>query len=164
MKNYFIKLFLVFVSLLIGIQIFAEPDISTLKFAEFEPLLHKNTDSVYVINFWATWCIPCRREMPEFVKIQDTYKDKKVKIILVSLDFVNQIDETLIPFLIKNKVHSQVILLNDPDSNSWIDKVDRKWTGSLPATLIYNLKSRYFVEDELNYEKIKLKIDQLLKN
>jgi len=164
MKNHFIKFFLVFASFCIGTQLTAQFNISTLKFAEFEPLLHKNTDSVYVINFWATWCIPCRRELPEFVKIQAAYLAKKVKIILVSLDFVNQIDETLIPFLIKNKVNSQVILLNDPDSNSWIDKVDKEWTGSLPATLIYNRKSRYFVEDELNYAKLKLKIDQLSEN
>ena len=82
----------------------------------------------------------------------------------MSLDFVNQKEESLIPFLIKNNVNSEVILLNDPDSNKWIDKVDTGWTGSLPATLIYNSKTRYFIEDELNYEKIKLKIDQLSEN
>jgi thiol-disulfide isomerase/thioredoxin len=164
MKNLFIKSFLILLCSLTVTNLHASTNISVLKFDELEPLLHKNNDSIYIINFWATWCVPCRKELPEFEKIRDAYKSKKVKVLLISLDFVNQKEETLIPFLIKNNVNSQVILLNDPDSNKWIDKVDTNWTGSIPATLIYNNKTRFFVEDVLNYEKIKLKIDQLSEN
>jgi thiol-disulfide isomerase/thioredoxin len=139
----------------------AQSEVPILRFKELEPLLYNNNDTVYVINFWATWCIPCRKEIPEFEKIQNEFQNQKVKIILVSLDFANQINESLIPYLIKNQVKSKVVLLNDPDMNSWIDKVNPAWTGSLPATLFYNKNTRYFVEDELNYEKIKLNIEKL---
>jgi thiol-disulfide isomerase/thioredoxin len=164
MKNHMIKVFLIFFYFILEINNQAQTNISVLNYNGLEPLLHKNTDTTYIINFWATWCIPCRKELPEFEKIHDAYKGKKVKIILVSLDFVNQMHESLVPYLIKNKVNSEVVLLNDPNSNEWINKVDPEWTGSLPATLFYRKNTRYFIEDILNYEKIKMKIDQLSQN
>ena len=128
-----------------------------------EPLLNKGDDKTYVINFWATWCKPCVKELPVFEKLNSEYKKKGVEVILVSLDFPNQIDDVLLPFIQKEKLKSEVILLDDPDQNNWIPKIDEKWTGSIPATLIYNKNSREFYEQSFTYTELKQKLENFLK-
>jgi thiol-disulfide isomerase/thioredoxin len=130
-------------------------------FSAFEKYLHQDSDTVYVINFWATWCGPCKRELPEFEKIHQAYSGEKVKVLLVSLDFPSQIEKGLQAYLNNNMITAGVILLNEPDANSWIDKVDPAWTGSLPATLVYKGKNRLFFEKELFYQDINNSIHSL---
>jgi thiol-disulfide isomerase/thioredoxin len=126
-------------------------DIKILRFDQLDPLLHQNTDTIYVVNFWATWCIPCRKELPAIEKIHKDFSDKPVEVLLVSLDSPNQIEGSLIPFLANNNITARVVLLNDPNSNLWINKVDSSWSGSIPATLVYNKNNREFFEKELDY-------------
>lgn len=133
-----------------------------LSFDEFEPLLHKQNDTVYVINFWATWCKPCIKELPDFEKLNKNYEDDKVKVYLVSLDFPNKHEELLLPFMEKNNIKSQVIHLTDTDANSWIDKVSPLWSGSIPATLIYKRNSAEFHEATLTYEELKNIVESYL--
>jgi len=138
--------------------------IHSLNFDELQPLLNKNNDTTYVINFWATWCKPCVKELPAFEKLNKEYKDKRVKVILVSLDFPKQLESKLIPFVESRKIESQVVLLNDPDANSWIPKVDAFWTGAIPATLIYNANDRKFYERSFTYKELEQKLKLTLKH
>ena len=131
-----------------------------VNFADFEPYLGAKSDTVYVINFWATWCGPCRRELPNMEKIHQDYSGKKVRVLLVSLDFPNQ-QKGLQQFLSSNHITAPVILLNEPDANAWIDKVDPSWSGALPATLIYKGKDRLFFEKELTYRDVNSSIVSL---
>lgn len=118
-------------------------------FADFEKeILNRSGDSVYVINFWATWCKPCVKELPFFDRIKSEYADKKVKVILVSLDDRRYVEDRLVPFIQNRNVQSEVVLMSVPDANSWIDKVDTEWSGSIPATVFYNNKKRMFKEEE----------------
>ncbi len=126
-----------------------------LSFEEFEPLLRKQNDTVYVINFWATWCKPCIKELPDFEKLNEAYSKQKVKVYLVSLDFPKKHEELLLPFIKKNNLKSQVIHLTDTDANKWIDKVSPLWTGSIPATVIYKGNSAEFYETTLTFEELK---------
>lgn len=133
-------------------------------FDALEPLLKKNNDSTYVINFWATWCVPCVKELPYFEELLAKYQENKMKVILVSLDFVNQAQKSLLPYLKKNELKSNVVLLDDNDANRWINKVDSSWSGAIPATLIYNRSMRTFYEksfifEELETEYLKFKSD-----
>lgn len=134
-------------------------------FDQFEHLLHQQTDSLYVINFWATWCVPCVKEMPAFNEIAEKYSNDKLKVLLVSLDMPRHIESRLLPFIKKHEVKSEVILLDDPDFNSWIDKVDPSWGGGIPATLIYSKNDRSFYEQSFEFEElnniIKTKISKL---
>lgn len=139
-----------------------EREIEVLNFEQLEPRLHMDTDTTYVINFWATWCIPCRKELPYFEQVHLENKNSgKTKVLLVSLDFSSKIESSLIPFLEKNKITAPVALLSDPNSNSWIDKVDPTWSGSLPATIIYKGSKREFFEAELDYTSINQTINKL---
>ncbi len=132
-----------------------DPTIKVLDFNGLKPYLEKENDTTYIINFWATWCAPCIKELPHFQKINDEYADKKLKVLLVSLDFERQIESRLMPFIRKHKVTPEVIVLSDPDSNGWIDKVDQSWSGSIPATIFYNKDKRMFFEKEFTYAEIK---------
>jgi len=123
-------------------------------FNEFEHWLHKDTDSIYVINFWATWCAPCVKEIPDFEKIHAKYNDEKVKVLFVSLDFPNQIESRVIPFIERFDMKGQVVLLNDPRANRWIPLVSEQWSGAIPATLIYGNGYREFYEREFNFEEL----------
>jgi thiol-disulfide isomerase/thioredoxin len=130
-------------------------NIPVYDFKSFEPLLHINNDTTYVVNFWATWCKPCVAELPYFEQLHEAYKAKKVKVLLVSLDFSSQIEKKLIPFLEKRPLQSTVIVLDDPDANSWIDKVDASWSGAIPATVIFKGTKRGFFERSFeNYAEL----------
>jgi len=117
------------------------------------PLLQQNEKGkTYVVNFWATWCKPCVDELPVFEKLKADYKDKNVEVLLVSLDFPNQIETQLLPFIEKNKIQSKVVVLDDPNQNKWINAIDKTWSGALPATIIYNENKRAFFEQSFSEE------------
>ena len=138
-----------------------DKNIPVLDFSAFEKYLNQDSDTVFVINFWATWCGPCRRELPEFEKIHETYSNEKVRVLLVSLDFPSMLEKGLKTYLKNNLITAGVVLLDEPDANAWIEKVDKSWTGSLPATLVYKGKNRLFYEKELTYRDINSSIHSL---
>lgn len=120
----------------------------------FEGFLSKKDDNVYVINFWATWCAPCIKELPYFEELNAKYEDKNVEVILVSLDFPKQYEKKLIPFIHEKQLRSKVIALDDPKMNDWIPKVDADWSGAIPATIIYNKEKSQFYERSFNLEEL----------
>ncbi len=116
--------------------------------------LNRDNNTTYVVNFWATWCVPCVEELPHFEKLNAEYKNDDVKVLLVSLDMRKMIESKLIPFLKDKQLKSEVVVMTDPDSNSWIPKVDSTWSGALPATIIYNKDKRKFYEQSFTYEEL----------
>lgn len=131
-----------------GNHVFGQ-EIPEMNFNQLEPYLQKDNDSTYVVNFWATWCKPCVKEIPDFLEAASELKREKVKFIFVSLDFPGQKASRLIPFVDQYNMHELVILLNDPDSNKWISKVHHEWSGAIPATLIYKGVDKSFLEKSL---------------
>ena len=128
--------------------------VEEVNFDELSPLLHQNSDTTYVVNFWATWCKPCVEEMPHFLEVASELKDEKVKFIFVSLDFPTQKESRLLPFIEKYEMDERVILLNDPNSNEWIEKVSSDWSGAIPATFVYRKESSSFHESSLSKEEL----------
>ncbi len=139
-----------------------EISVSSYDYAALAPLLNKLDDKVYVVNFWATWCKPCIEELPAFEELNKQYKDKNVEVILVSLDFPNQLEKRLIPYIKEHNLQSKVVLMVDPDQNAWIPKVSEEWSGAIPATLIYNKDSRQFYEQSFTYETLQNELNKFL--
>ena len=139
--------------------------IPVYNFTEIEPLFNPsgNNDTVYIFNFWATYCAPCIKELPYFDRINNEFSDKKVKIILVSLDFKAQIESRVIPFIKRRSIQSEVVVLSDPDANSWIDKVSPEWSGAIPATLVVKGNDKEFYEKEFTYDEINSLTTKFLK-
>jgi thiol-disulfide isomerase/thioredoxin len=123
-------------------------------FDDFEHVLQQKNDTTYVINFWATWCVPCVKEMPEFMKVNNKFGQEKFKMILVSLDFESQLESRVKPFIKESNIDAEVILLADSKQHKWIDKVDKNWGGSIPATLIYNKDFYLFREETMTFEQL----------
>lgn len=128
--------------------------IEVYDFENLKPFLQQKDEVVYVINFWATWCKPCVEELPAFISLQEKYPAKKVKVLLVSLDFPTKIKEQLIPFIKNKNLTPEVILLDDTDQNTWIPQVSEKWSGAIPATLIYYKDKRAFYEQSFTFETL----------
>lgn len=116
--------------------------------------IHNNSDTLYIVNFWATWCKPCVAELPDFEKINQEYKNQKVKVILVSMDFKEDIKSKLKPFLQKNKYTSEVVVLDELNGAEFIDKISKQWSGAIPATLFtkQNNSVNEFFEKKLHYD------------
>jgi len=132
-------------------------------FNGFKKYLNQKDDKVYIVNFWATWCAPCVKELPYFEKINKEYHDKNVEVILVSLDFPHLYESKLKPFIVEHDIKSKVIALDDVDMNTWIPIVNPDWSGSIPATLIYkNDKSKFF-EQPFTYETLENETLKFLK-
>ena len=115
----------------------------SLSYNELKPLLNQKGDKIYVVNFWATWCAPCIKELPYF-EVLDQRED--VEVLLVSLDFPKHKESRLLPFIKKNKLQAKVVLLDDADENYWINDIHPNWSGAIPATIVYNNDKRDFYE------------------
>ncbi len=131
---------------------------------QMEQLLTKQNDTTYVVNFWATWCRPCIAELPYFEQLNKNYKSEKLKVILVSLDFDVELEQRLKPFLNKRGIQSEVYLLNEPDANTWINKVSPDWSGAIPATVIYRGNDYSFYEKSFQYKELDSLVNIKLKN
>lgn len=131
-------------------------------FNGLEPYLTKSDDKTYVVNFWATWCAPCIKELPYFEDINAKYKNDNVEVILVSLDFPHQYDSKLKPYIKENNLKSKVVVLDDVDMNTWIPKIDENWDGAIPVTIIYNKDKRTFYDQTFTYETLEKELKQFL--
>lgn len=133
-----IKPFVFTISLIVVGCSSSAQDIKIIKFPDLENRIENETTDILVINFWATFCKPCLEELPLFEELD--IKDN-VKVLLVSMDFASQ--KALVEgYQSSNKLKTEVILLDEPDYDSWIPKVDSTWSGALPATLIFNTKTK----------------------
>lgn len=121
----------------------------------------KSADTTYVVNFWATWCSPCVKEIGYFEELHRDYASSPLKVYLVSLDFPNQVERRVIPFIREKEITAPVYLVTDLQYNEWIDRVDPAWSGAIPATLIYNREKRVFLEKELTREELYDNVNQI---
>lgn len=164
--KYFYTFLIFFIPLLIPVSVVSQSNeaIPTLDFKSFQPWLNKQNDTTYVINFWATWCAPCVKELPDFEKINKKYESQKFKMLLVSMDFLRDKEKRLVPFVEKNKLIAEVVLLYAPNANDWIDIVDASWSGALPATLIYKKNQKIFHEGGYTFDELNQIINKLITN
>jgi thiol-disulfide isomerase/thioredoxin len=123
-----------------------------ISFTDLQSRFSQHNDTLYAINFWATWCKPCIEELPDFMEIQEEMKDKAFTLLLVSLDKPSEFETTVIPFLDKHSISADTYLLTDITTmNIWIPAIDSTWTGSIPATVFYkNKEKKGFYQEKLS--------------
>ncbi len=127
----------------------------------------QNSEIVTVINFWATWCKPCVEELPYFENLHKKYSKDQLKVILVSLDFIEDIDTKVKPFLKQNPQSSEIALLDAGKPKYWIDLINKEWSGAIPATIIgggpeKSVKNNYFKEGEIDEQTLNNQISRRL--
>ncbi|NPD44926.1 TlpA disulfide reductase family protein [Lentimicrobium sp. S6] len=149
MKSF--KTFILFI--LLAPLIVMGQNIEVIKFHELEKKYMNDSDTLYLVNYWATWCKPCVEELPDFIKLNTLLKDQKFKMILVSLDFPSQIDSRVKPFIRENGIQAEVVVLDD-DANVWINKVNKDWDGDIPVTQIIQKQNKEFYNSTLTYSDL----------
>lgn len=121
-----------------------------VRLSQLQAKIQGEQERIQVINFWATWCGPCIKEMPLFEKLQADRKDILVRLVSLDIDLDPNPDKVR-SFVARKKITSEVIILDERNPNEWIDKVEKSWSGAIPATLLINNKNgkRKFVERAL---------------
>lgn len=114
------------------------PRVALLKPKDFETLKNGTKGKVLVINFWATWCGPCVAEFPEFIAIDQKYRDKGVEMVGISADDVTDLKTKVIAFLKERKATFRNFVQDTDDPQEMVDVVDKDWPGVLPATFVYD--------------------------
>lgn len=106
----------------------------TVNIDELIDRVEQGGDTTYIVNFWATWCAPCVKELPLFEEITENDSLQKIKVLLVSLDLKRDLNTRFSSFLERRKLKSEVLFLDEKDPNDWIPKVTDQWEGVIPAT------------------------------
>ena len=147
------RLFLIICLSFISYAVSAQ--VRLLSVDDLDSRIAEGKDTTYVINFWATWCSPCVAELPNFEKLRLANLNKPVKVLLVSLDFKSKLQNTVIPFVQKNQLNAEVFLFNAQDRQADLQRIDKQWSGAIPATLFINKQKRRFYEKEFTETELK---------
>ncbi len=147
------------------------PEIAALPFAIInkewlEERMNQMSDTTYVINFWATWCKPCVEELPIFSGVYDLFAGQNVTVLLISNDSKKIRDTKLADFIKEKGIRAQVLWMNEPNPNDWINMVNPNWSGAIPYTVVMNKHKNYmwFKEGETTFEELQLKIQEAKNN
>lgn len=141
-----------------------QKEIPLLKYEELEAKINNENAELLVLNFWATTCAPCVKELPDFMEVNKTYKDHpKFKMLLVSLDRAKDL-ERVIKFIQTKNITAEVVLLDDiKRMNLWIPKFDKDWQGEIPVTVFYKNKEKVkFHDGEMSKEELSKTVSELL--
>lgn len=113
-------------------------------FSDLQAIIDAQKSEVVVLNFWATSCPPCLKEMPHFNQLAAQNTEDKIKVLLVSIDRAKDLDSRVYPFVKRLEIKPEVVLLKDQNYSNWTEKIDSSWYGALPATLIIKGDRRNF--------------------
>jgi thiol-disulfide isomerase/thioredoxin len=161
------KNFLVILLLILGFsssQAQVQNDVTAMNYEELEQRIQKEGDKMVVVNFWSTTCAPCVRELPDFMIINEKFKNNpQFKMILVSLDRAKD-KEKVIQFIKKKNLTAEVILLDDiKRMNTWIPRFDMNWEGNIPVTVFYkNGEKLHFNDGEMSKEELENTVNKNL--
>jgi thiol-disulfide isomerase/thioredoxin len=115
-----------------------------------------------LVNFWATWCDPCREEFPDLVKLDADYKGK-INLITISLDDLAEIKRDVPKFLAQMKAEMPGYLLKSSNDEAAIASVSKSWQGGLPFTILFNGQGEtvYFIQGKFKPELLRTEIEKL---
>lgn len=137
--------------------------VEVIKYVDLESIIENKENGLQVINFWATWCKPCVKELPFFEALQQKFSDD-VKVVLISFDMAEEKESKVIPFLSKREISLEVKILDETDFDAFINKIDSSWSGAIPATLIIDNKNgmRQFFEKEFKEGELEALVEKHL--
>jgi thiol-disulfide isomerase/thioredoxin len=141
------------------------PKVTQIDITGLKNLLKREGENAkpLLINFWATWCDPCREEFPDLVKINADYKGK-IDFVTISLDYLSEINRDVPKFLAEMKAEMPAYLLKTDSEEAAIAMVSKTWQGGLPFTILFDAggKEIYLRQGKIKPETVRAEIDKLL--
>ena len=150
---------LLFFSMVSGAQ-----DVKAVKVTELARTINESKGPL-IVNFWATFCVPCIQEMPYFQEMARQYKSQNVSLLFVSLDLKEAYPTKVNAMAKKLQLTFPVVWLNETNADYFCPKIDTTWSGSMPSSLFVNNATGYhrFFEDQLSKEKLEGVIKEMVK-
>lgn len=150
----FAKILLLLFPLILSAQ---QSNVSLIKYEDLEKRIQQEKDKFLVVNFWATTCGPCVKELPHFMEVNNEFsKNPNFKMLLVSLDMAKD-KQKVINFIKAKNLTAEVVILDDVKRmNTWIPRFQKDWQGEMPVTLFYkNGEKVFFNNGEMSLEELK---------
>lgn len=141
----------------------AQLPVQKIRITELQDYIARS-DHPLIVNFWATFCVPCNKEIPYFQNTVTRYKDKGVELILVSLDLPDYYPGKIADFVRKQGYTAKILWLNETDADYFCPKVDTGWTGGIPSSLFVDNKTHYrrFFDRQLTEPQVELEIKKMI--
>ncbi len=116
-----------------------------------------------LVNFWATWCEPCRKEMPELAKLTSALAAKGFALVTISADEPED-EKAALEFLKKAGISGPAYLKRAKNDDQFINSIDPKWSGALPALVLYDKtgKKAKSWTGEADLKQVRAAIEKLL--
>lgn len=141
----------------------AQTPVQKIKITDLQDYIAKS-DHPLIVNFWATFCVPCNKEIPYFQSTVARYRDQRVELVLVSLDLPDYYPARIADFATKQGYTARLLWLNETDADYFCPRVDPRWTGGIPSSLFVDNKTHYrrFFDRQLTEPQVDLEIKKML--
>jgi len=138
--------------------------VQTIDEAGLTQLIEKRNGKILFINVWATWCVPCREEFPDLVRLAEDYRGRAVDFVGISADYPDETESKILPFLKSQKANFPNFVQDFARAENLINMLDSSWSGGLPATFVYNSSGRRQVSHlgKGTFEEFKQMLDEHL--
>jgi thiol-disulfide isomerase/thioredoxin len=156
------KYFLLIGVLLVGMMAMGQ-ELKRVKIEEVEEYI-KNGRHPMLVSFWATWCAPCVEEIPWLQEAVERHKADSVELVLVSLDFKTYYPNKILEFIKEKKFKATFFWLDETDADYFCPRIDKKWDGAIPVTLLVNNKTGYrkFVNRQMTDRQVGPEVKSLV--
>jgi len=158
------KLIIILIAVFFLLQAKAQsPPIKKWKITDLEAYIAK-ADHPIIVNFWATFCAPCVKEIPYFQSTVEARRQEGVELILVSLDLPDYYPARITAFAKKQDYHATLAWLDETDADYFCPRIDQRWTGGIPSSLFVNNKTHYrrFYDRQLTEPQVGLAIKEMV--
>ena len=122
-------------------NVFSQSGVKTqvkiINVSDLEKIINQNDERALLINVWATWCLPCREEIPELVKLAKDY-NKYIRVVGISADDPDDLDSKVLPFLKNQNAEFENYIIKVVDPEDFINLLNKDWSGAIPATFLYD--------------------------
>jgi thiol-disulfide isomerase/thioredoxin len=158
------KLFILFLIGFLSTSIYGQ-EIKKVNITDLVTIMDTSTVPT-IINFWATWCGPCVKEIPWFEKLVNEMKEHNIKLFLVSLDFKTAYPNEIASFVKRKNFNSTILWLNETNADFYCPLIDKNWNGNIPVSIMINNKTKFkeFYNSQIPEPRLRLELQRLVAN
>ncbi len=138
-------------------------EVSEITIDELNDIIKNREGRVLLINIWATWCVPCKEEFPDLIKISDKYGEQ-IELVGISIDYPDEVESKIIPFLSELKPNFINYVNVENDTENFINNLNLKWSGAIPATFFYDSDGKQFsfYEGKMSFMEIENEVLKMI--